>query len=95
MQEIQQQIKENIDWILKNESIYNAFNNKNCFEIEIKNKLYEICLSSARDRENNFYIEFDLVQDDEILESDYTYTTKKAELIEDICSMISEVLKNE
>ena len=95
MQEIQQQIKDNIDWILRNESIYNAFNDKDCFEIEIKNKLYEIYLSSARDRENNFYIEFDLVQDDEIVESSYTYATTKSELIEDICSIISEVLKNE
>ena len=95
MQEIQQQVKDNIDWILKNESIYNAFNGGNCFEIEIENELYEICLSSARDRENNFYIEFDLVQDDEILESDYTYAITKAELIEDITNFISEVLKNE
>lgn len=95
MQEIQEQIKDNIDWLIKNESIYTIFNSKQDFEIDINNKMYEICLSSARDRENNFYIEFDLVQDDEILESDYTYATTKTELIEDICNMISEVLKNE
>ena len=94
MQEIQQQIKDNVDWILKNESIYIIFNSQQDFEIEINNKLYEIHLSSARDRENNFYIEIDMVQDDDnLFESSYTYATTQSELIEDITNFISEVLE--